>query len=141
MKPDTYTLFPNDILEALYKSDMSGSTFRVALLIYRYTYGFHRQSAKLTVSFISEGTGLNPRTVQRSLGWLSDHGYIVREGWSICQQGAVKLSAKGDNLTTQENKDKKENSRKKEEESNDDISEDNQSTHESTSNKHTGYRF
>lgn len=65
-----YTNIPNGLLETLFSSDLNASELKVILFIIRYTYGFHREFARLTVTFIANGTGLSIPTVKRALAIL-----------------------------------------------------------------------
>lgn len=62
-----YTKFQNDILAELIQAKLNASQMRIILVIIRFTFGFHRESYGLSVSFISNATGINKDQVKREL--------------------------------------------------------------------------
>lgn len=52
-----YTMISNEILEKVYQSDFNATQLDIILLLLRYTYGFHRETVSLSVTFISNGIG------------------------------------------------------------------------------------
>ncbi len=58
--PPNYTQVPNVLLDEM--AGVSASAFKVAMLVCRQTFGFHRESAELSISFIATGTGLSKQT-------------------------------------------------------------------------------
>ena len=52
-----YTMISNEILEKVYQSDFNATQHDIILLLLRYTYGFHRETAPLSITFISNGIG------------------------------------------------------------------------------------
>lgn len=48
-----YTAVANEILDNLYKFSLNGTELKVISCIFRYTFGFHRKSHKLSASFIA----------------------------------------------------------------------------------------
>ena len=70
MKKNTFTQIDNDLLETLYTSRLSGAEYSVMLFIIRQTAGYHRKSHELSAGFIAKGTGLNIRTVERTIDKL-----------------------------------------------------------------------
>lgn len=51
-----YTAVANEILDNLYKFSLNGTELKVISCIFRYTFGFHRKSHKLSASFIWLGS-------------------------------------------------------------------------------------
>lgn len=64
---DGYTIIANELLEALYRFDLSGMEWRVLAVIIRKSYGFRSKYAYLSFSKISRFTGINRRSVIRTV--------------------------------------------------------------------------
>lgn len=69
----------HELTEAIYRFPFTGQDLRIVLFILRFTYGFNRKSANLSISFISKGTGIKRREVSRSLKMLVGQKTLVRE--------------------------------------------------------------
>ena len=74
---DQYTKIPNTILEKIMESKFNGTQFKLIMAVCRFTYGFQRDSAELSISFLSEATGLNPRNIRRELEILTRRNIIL----------------------------------------------------------------
>ena len=72
-----YTQVNNNVLHTLMTSNLSGAELRVMLTVLRYTAGFCRESHKLSSGFISKATGLNERTVKRTVKRLKERGLVT----------------------------------------------------------------
>lgn len=72
-----YTAFANELLEAIYKSKLSGTEKDIILVVARYTYGFKRKSHKLSASFMAKAIGSNSRWVKKSLKSLVENKVII----------------------------------------------------------------
>lgn len=83
---DKYTPVHNEVLEALYRVNLTGYEVRVLFCIWRRTYGFaDGKGGRLKVNtfsldLLSELTGINHRNVCRSLNSLKEKKLIVRNG-------------------------------------------------------------
>lgn len=55
-----YTAVANEILDNLYKFSLNGTELKVISCIFRYTFGFHRKSHKLSASFMMLAVNNNP---------------------------------------------------------------------------------
>lgn len=77
---DGYTRIANELLEAIYKSDLSGAEFRVLLCIIRKTYGFHSKSTSMKQSEIVNRTGLHKSTISRVIGVLMARNIVKVNG-------------------------------------------------------------
>lgn len=71
-----FTRIANEILESLASCDLSGRELRLLMIIMRYTYGFQRKKAELSLSFLSKATGIRPEHISKSLKKLSDRNII-----------------------------------------------------------------
>jgi phage replication O-like protein O len=74
--PENYTKISNDILDALPKAKLNGTQYAICLVIWRYTFGFHRCEAKLSASFIAEATDSNHRQIKRELQALIERNIV-----------------------------------------------------------------
>ena len=72
-----FTKIDNKTLCSICSTELSGSEFRVLLTVLRYTAGFCRESHKLSSGFISKATGLNKRTVKRTVKRLKERGFVT----------------------------------------------------------------
>ena len=75
-----YTRLFNPILEALYKSDLSGAEFQIVLCVIRATYGWKQKKHPMSTSLIASRTGLNERTVRRLVKLLIEKNYLINFG-------------------------------------------------------------
>ncbi len=67
----------NEILERLALTDLSGSEFRCLLFLLRKTYGYQKKQDKISYSQFADGTGLERRSVIRSLEKLVSRNIIM----------------------------------------------------------------
>ena len=107
-----HTQIANELLEAIYRTPLSGLQFRILLTVIRYIYGFKRKEHELSVRFISKATGSSPNRVSEVLNKLIEKRiiYRIREGnknhqpqvirfnkdyetWRVEQSGTGKQSA------------------------------------------------
>ena len=73
-----YTAVANEILDNLYKFSLNGTELKVISCIFRYTFGFHRKSHKLSASFIARWGNCDLRAVKRALKKLQENKIIIR---------------------------------------------------------------
>lgn len=52
----TFTKFPNELLERIMCSKLNAAEIKILLCVVRYTYGFHREQHELSQSFIQNAT-------------------------------------------------------------------------------------
>lgn len=71
-KENGYTPIANEIMEAIYSSPFNSTQLKILLFILRYTYGFSRKEHKMSLNFISKGTGISRRYVSSELKKLVD---------------------------------------------------------------------
>lgn len=60
-KENTFTQVPNNLLEALCRVKLSANKKEIVLVILRYTYGYHKDSAQISYLGFSKLTGLGRR--------------------------------------------------------------------------------
>lgn len=101
-----YTRIANELMEQIAKAKFNGSQFRILLTVLRYTYGYNRKSAELSISYIAEHTGLPARHVRKEVDRLIQGKVLIEhkeptktssremglnknyQEWSICTRGA-----------------------------------------------------
>ncbi|BCB96826.1 hypothetical protein JZK55_17480 [Dissulfurispira thermophila] len=54
-----YTRIANELLDAMLATEFTGREFRILLAIIRYSYGWHKKEARLTVKDFHQVTGLS----------------------------------------------------------------------------------
>lgn len=79
----SYTKLPNVIIDAM--SDMSKAELKVTIAIVRNTFGFHRQTCKLTFSDLEEITGMSRGGVSSGVKAVEKRGFFNHDGsdWSV----------------------------------------------------------
>lgn len=105
-----FTRIANELMEALYRTDLSGTRLRLMLYVMRESYGYRRTSATFTYGEIASAIGIKRQHAVRDMTWLVEHNYLGKnkaEGdqssseWSIqkdyMQWGATKIGTT-DNL-------------------------------------------
>lgn len=73
-----YTKIPNSIIEALCRVNLSPYQSRVLWLIFRKTYGWHKEADRLPLSQICSATGIARSNVSRALKALVARNMITR---------------------------------------------------------------
>lgn len=74
---ENYTRISNEILEEIAKAKLNGTQYAICLVVWRYTFGFHRCEHDLSIGFISEATGLTSRAVKKELKNLIDKKVLL----------------------------------------------------------------
>jgi len=75
-----YTKIANELLNALMKIYLSNYERRVIDCIIRYTYGFGRKKARLSLTFIGEATSISSPHIARSKKKLLEKNMITQIG-------------------------------------------------------------
>ncbi len=73
-----FTKIANEILEALVKTKLTQSEWRVLFFIIRKTYGWHKKIDRLALSQIALGTGIARQNVFRTLQSLIRKNIVLR---------------------------------------------------------------
>lgn len=71
-----YTQIANQILEVLAQTPLNGTQMRILLIILRYTYGFNRKQAELSVNYIAKASEINERQIRRELKTLINYNIV-----------------------------------------------------------------
>ena len=79
-KENGYTAIANEILEHIYKLNLNGTQFRIVLIIWRFTYGFHKTEREMSLAFIAEGIDTTRNHVDRELKALIDRNIVSVSG-------------------------------------------------------------
>ncbi|HDY86827.1 MAG TPA: hypothetical protein ENH82_01785 [bacterium] len=70
----------NEIAEALYKLHLTGNQWRILWVILRQTWGWHRKSDQISITFFEMKTGLKRRHIHRSLKVLIERNIVTKNG-------------------------------------------------------------
>ncbi len=65
-----YTRIANELMDIIAQTKFNGSQFRIIMAVVRYTYGFNRKSAEMSVSYLAKATGLPERHVRKEVDRL-----------------------------------------------------------------------
>ncbi|WP_025852940.1 replication protein, partial [Paenibacillus ehimensis] len=84
-----FTQVPNSILEIAPRFKFSAAQFSILLVIWRYTYGFHRDDHDFAISFLAQATGMQERNVKREIS-----GLIAAKVLIVTQQQTNKQARK-----------------------------------------------
>lgn len=76
---DGYTRIANELLEALYSSDLNGTQLKLVLCIWRFTYGFQRKEHGFSEAFISKAIHRHKNQVGPELQKLIERKIIKVE--------------------------------------------------------------
>ncbi len=86
-----YTRIANELLEAVCRLNISGNELRILLFIVRRTYGFNKSSTNISLTEISEATGVRKNHVSRALKKLSDLKIIKRQTFSGTKSQSISI--------------------------------------------------
>ncbi len=76
-KEHGYTTIANELLEAITGSSLTLRETKIILCVIRYTYGFNRKEAQLSLRFISEATNIKYRHTQTVLSNLLSKNILI----------------------------------------------------------------
>lgn len=68
---------PNDILDNLSIADFNGVQFKIVLFILRLTFGYNKDSAEMSQSYIAKGIGSDKDAVKKELKKLIDRKVVI----------------------------------------------------------------
>lgn len=77
-KPPNYTQIPNLFMDD-HISDMKEAEIKIALVIMRHTFGWHRDSHKMSLSFLQKATGMSRQGVINGVNNGIKRGIIERK--------------------------------------------------------------
>ena len=73
-----YTPIANELLEALFQSELSRCEYQIVLAIIRKTYGYHKKEASIGNSQLALMTGIDRCNVGRTIRTLTDRHILIR---------------------------------------------------------------
>ncbi len=76
-KENGYTSIANELLEKIYKSSFSLRELRIILTVIRFTYGFNRKEAELSLTFLANATNIPLRHVQTTVKNLITKNVLI----------------------------------------------------------------
>ena len=76
-KENGYTSIANELLEEIYRSNFSLRELRIILTVIRFTYGFHRKEAELSLTFLAQATKIPLRHVQTTIKNLITKNVLI----------------------------------------------------------------
>lgn len=74
IKPPNYTQVPNCLLDAM--GEFTGVEFKVLMVICRQTFGWHRDSANMSITFLANQLGASRQSVISACSALEEKGVI-----------------------------------------------------------------
>ncbi len=88
-QPDQFTKISNEIIEALARIRIPGEAMQVLWVVFRKTYGWNKKSDRISMSQISEMTGLKRPTVARALKKLLECSVIKKDNSVIKNDNTI----------------------------------------------------
>lgn len=76
-KENGYTPIAHELLEEIPKYKFNGTQFKIIMIVWRYTYGFHRKSHDFSLSFLAEATGSDKSTIKKQLNSLINNKVLA----------------------------------------------------------------
>lgn len=76
-KENGYTPIANEIMEAIAKTKLNGTQFRILMVVWRSTYGWDKKSHELSETFISKATEINSKQIAREIKELFERNILV----------------------------------------------------------------
>lgn len=81
-KENGFTGIANELLENIYKGDLSLREIKIILAVIRFTFGFNRKSAELSLRFLSQATNIKYRHTQATVSKLISSNILLIENES-----------------------------------------------------------
>jgi phage replication O-like protein O len=72
-----YTQVPNSLLDGM--ADLSEPELRVALVVCRQTFGWHREKAVMSITYLMQATGMSSPAVVKACRTLEEKGLLVKQ--------------------------------------------------------------
>lgn len=76
-KEHGYTAIANEILEQIAKTVLSGTKYRIVIVVWRFTYGFNRKKYKMSTQFIADAIGSDRSHVWAELKELQEQNILI----------------------------------------------------------------
>lgn len=88
-----YTRIANELLEIIYGTNFNATQIKILLVVIRYTYGFNRKSHSISLTFLSNATGISKRYVSNELNKLiSNNVILVKENYTVIKSRELRLN-------------------------------------------------
>lgn len=81
-KENGYTAIANEILEAMARTPLNGTQFRILISIWRSTYGWNKSSHEISIRFLLQALGMNESQymqIKREVDKLIDCKILIEE--------------------------------------------------------------
>jgi len=88
-KENGFTSIANELLGEILKSDFTLRELKIILTVIRFTYGFNRKQAELSVRFISEATGIKFYHLSDSINTLVSKNVLTINDSDNHKQGRI----------------------------------------------------
>ncbi|MBM3712025.1 MAG: replication protein [Actinobacteria bacterium] len=72
-----YTKIANELMQVIYSSDFTSRELKIILCIFRFSYGYSRKIAKLSLRDLSKYTNINIRHVQSTVSNLISENILI----------------------------------------------------------------
>ena len=88
-----YTRIANELLEAITRYKFNGTQLKIVMAVIRYTYGFSRKDAELSLVYLSNATGVDKRNLRREINILiSDKVLTVTKEATFTQSRMFRIN-------------------------------------------------
>jgi phage replication O-like protein O len=84
-----FTKIANELLEEIIKRDFSKRELKVIFSVIRFTFGFHRKEAELSLRFISESTGIKFHHLSTTINDLATKNILILSENETRKQGRI----------------------------------------------------
>lgn len=88
-KENGFTSIANELLGEILKSDFTLRELKIILTVIRFTYGFNRKQAELSVRFISKATGIKFHHLANSINTLISKNVLTINDSDNHKQGRI----------------------------------------------------
>jgi len=78
-KENGSTDIANELLQKIYSSNFNSTQLDIIFCVIRFTYGFHRKTHDLSISFISKATNKNRITISKEIVKLIDNNVLIQD--------------------------------------------------------------
>lgn len=82
-----YLRIANELFDVILKSNFSLRELKVILTIIRFTYGFNRKEAEVSIRFISQATGIRFQHIAKAIDKLIAKNVLIINGTANHKQG------------------------------------------------------
>lgn len=88
-----FTRIANAILENVARAKLNGTQHAIINIVWRYTYGFQRCAAEISLTYLEKGTGYSKRQIQRAVRELIDRNILlVQSNYTATTPSVIKFN-------------------------------------------------